>query len=246
MARIMRLGDLLLRAGVVTPQQLDQALLQQQRWGGKLGSILVRMNALSEDLLVKALSRQLNIPRADLTQINIPPPLRARLTKTVCEEYGVIPVRYDAEKRAVMLAVSDPFNMVVLDDLSRRVNLRVEPLLAGEQQILAAIKEQYGSSVAGGTGETDIRLLNNQNSTLIRHQDEVRAKTAPPAPAPSRAESPAAPRAATAPGPMDETRLAELEKLAEKQAKAIRAVLDLLLEKGVVSRDEYMNRVSQR
>jgi len=70
----MRLGDLLMRAGVVTQEQLDGALEQQASWGGKLGSILVRMRALSEDLLVKALSRQLNIPRADLSQINIPPP----------------------------------------------------------------------------------------------------------------------------------------------------------------------------
>lgn len=249
MVRPMRLGDLLLRAGVVTSQQLEQALLQQERWGGKLGSILVRMGALSEDLLVKALSRQLNIPRADLTQVNIPPPLRSRLTKEVCEEYGILPVRYDPEKRAVLLAVSDPFNVTVLDDLSRRINLRVEPLLAGEQQILAAIKQQYGAGVDRSiTGdETGMRLLDNQNSTLIKKRDEIRPSPAPVAPrAPAPAASPPVAPARTPPPPVDDARIEELEKLAEKQVRALRTVIELLIERGVISREEYMNRVGQR
>lgn len=242
MARTMRLGDLLLRAGVVSPEQLQQALGQQERWGGKLGTILVRMGALSEDLLVKALSRQLNIPRADLTQINIPPPLRSRLTKEVCEEYNVIPLRYDAEKRAVLLAVSDPFNVVVLDDLSRRINLKIEPQLAGEMQIIDAIKQQYGAGVDGRvTGdETGMRLLNNQNSTLVKRRDEIR----PPSPtpqAPVAAPAPSPPRAEPA-----DARVVELDKLAQKQSKAVRAVLELLIEKGVLTREEYMAWVSRR
>lgn len=239
MARTMRLGDLLLRAGVVSPEQLQQALGQQERWGGKLGTILVRMGALSEDLLVKALSRQLNIPRADLTQINIPPPLRSRLTKEVCEEYNVIPLRYDAEKRAVLLAVSDPFNVVVLDDLSRRINLKIEPQLAGEVQIADAIKQQYGAGVANRAGdETGMRLLNNQGSTLVKRRDEIR----PPSPAPA---SPAPAAATTAPASSD-ARLLDLDKLAQKQSKAVRAVLELLIEKGVLTREEYMAWVSRR
>lgn len=239
MARTMRLGDLLLRAGVVSPEQLQQALGQQERWGGKLGTILVRMGALSEDLLVKALSRQLNIPRADLANINIPPPLRSRLTKEVCEEYNVIPLRYDAEKRAVLLAVSDPFNVVVLDDLSRRINLKIEPQLAGEMQIADAIKQQYGAGVSSGSrDETGMRLLNNQGSTLIKRRDEIR-----PAEPPAATSTPAS---SAAPATATSARLEELDKLAQKQSKAVRAVLELLIEKGVLSREEYMSWVSRR
>lgn len=243
MARTMRLGDLLLRAGVISPEQLQQALGQQERWGGKLGTILVRMGALSEDLLVKALSRQLNIPRADLGSISIPPPLRSRLTKEVCEEYNVIPLRYDADKRAVLMAVSDPFNVVVLDDLSRRINLKIEPHLAGEMQIADAIKQQYGAQVAGSSAG-DMRLLNNQNSTLIKRRDEIRA----PEPA-----APRSPPMKVAPAPTrdavdraGDARFADLDKLAQKQSKAVRAVLELLIEKGVLTREEYMAWVSRR
>jgi hypothetical protein len=252
MARTMRLGDLLMRAGVVTQEQLNQALEQQERWGGKLGTILVRMGALSEDLLVKALSRQLNIPRADLTQINIPPPLRSRLTKEVCEEYGVIPVRYDSARRAVLLAVSDPFNVVVIDDLSRRINLRIDPVLAGEAAITEAIRAQYGEGL-GTAGDTGIKLLNNQGSTLVKKRDEIRPRqpTAQPAPVAAPAPAMAAPPItgvvhSTPPPPPDDPRLEELNRLADKQSKAIRAVLELLIEKRVLTREEYLAWVNRR
>jgi hypothetical protein len=252
----MRLGDLLMRAGVVTQEQLDGALEQQSSWGGKLGSILVRMGALSEDLLVKALSRQLNIPRADLSQINIPPPLRSRLTKEVCEEYGVIPVRYDPERRSILLAVSDPFNVVVIDDLSRRINLRIDPVLAGEGAIVEAIRAQYGESLRG-PGDTGIKLLNNQGSTLVKKRDEIVRQGGPPR-SPAPAQAPIAPppnlsnqvihstAPETLPPAVDDARLAELKKLANKQSKAIRAVLELLIEKGLLTREEYLAWVNRR
>ena len=264
MARPMRLGDLLLRAGVVSDEQLQRGLSQQERWGGKLGTILVRMGALTEDLLVKALSRQLNIPRADLTQINIPPPLRSRLTREVCQEYGVIPVRYDSERRCVLMAVSDPFNVVILDDLSRRINLRVEPLLAGEQAIVDAIKAQY-TAREPPSADTGIKLLDNQGSTLIKKRNEIGPAGQPPGVvAPVSAphmgnqvrSEPRVPRstATPPPGPAPGTgaeltarpEAADLERLAQKQAKALRAVLELLIEKGVLTREEYLAWVNRR
>jgi hypothetical protein len=258
----MRLGDLLVKAGVVSQEQLGQALKQQESWGGKLGTILVRMGALSEDLLVKALSRQLKIPRADLNQIDIPPPLRSRLTKEVCLEYGVMPLRYDSNKRALVVAVSDPFNVVVLDDLSARVNLRLETQLAGEQQIEQCINHYFGhrvdSSVTGE--ETGMRLLNNQNSTLIKKREEIARQqqqrqqqmSMPPgplgAPAPNPTQAQAYQQSAgPKPGPAAgaDPRMADLEKLATKQVQAVRAILELLIEKGVLSREEYTAWISQ-
>ena len=64
-SRTIMLGELLLKAGVITEQQLRAALTEQKKWGGKLGSLLVDLNFLDEDTLVKALSKQLNLPRVD-------------------------------------------------------------------------------------------------------------------------------------------------------------------------------------
>src|SRR2546423_9931184 len=63
----IRIGDLLVKAGVITELQLKAALSEQQQWGGKLGDILVRMEFITEEALVRALSKQTGIARADLT-----------------------------------------------------------------------------------------------------------------------------------------------------------------------------------
>src|SRR5207245_5322013 len=63
----IKIGDLLVRAGVITELQLKAALAEQQQWGGKLGDILVRMEFLTEEVLVRALSKQTGIARADLS-----------------------------------------------------------------------------------------------------------------------------------------------------------------------------------
>lgn len=251
MSNSIRLGDLLLKAAVVSPQQVQEALTQQQKWGGKLGAILVQMGALSEDLLVKALARQLNMPRADLRAIDVAPPLRSRIDRTFCEQHSLVPVRYDAQRRVLVVAVSDPLNLMALDELNRLVNIKIEPQLAGETQILEAIRTIYGEGLRPGSGgqESSIRLLNNQNSTLVKRRDEImpgRRDTAalpsdldpvlPPRQRPVAPEIPSPPPAPTAAA---NDRMAELEKLASRQARALRATLELLVEKGIIAQDEY-------
>lgn len=251
MSSSIRLGDLLLKAAVVSPEQVQEALSQQQKWGGKLGAILVRMGALSEDLLVKALARQLNMSRADLRTMDVAPPLRSRIDRAFCEQHSLVPVRYDAQRRVLLVAISDPLNLLALDELNRLVNIKIEPQLAGETQILEAIRTLYGErlNAASGGGESSIRLLDNQNSTLIKRRDEIapgRGQTAalpsdldpatPPRQRPVAREPPPTP---PAPSAASSNRLADLEKLASRQARALRATLELLVEKGVIAQDEY-------
>ena len=63
----IRIGDLLVKAGVITDLQLKAALAEQSQWGGKLGDILVRMEFITEEVLVRALAKQTGIVRADLS-----------------------------------------------------------------------------------------------------------------------------------------------------------------------------------
>jgi hypothetical protein len=147
---------MLLRAGVVNELQLNAALAEQRKWGGKLGQILVRMGALSEDLLVMALARQLTVPRADLTQVQaIPDALRQRLDRAMCEKLRVLPLAYIAERKALQVAMSDPFDVRTLDELRMRLNLKIEPLLAGEQAILEAVRRTYGATSSMAMMQSD-------------------------------------------------------------------------------------------
>jgi hypothetical protein len=263
----IRLGDLLIRAGVISEPQLQQALAQQQQWGGRLGSQLVRMGALTEDLLVKALAKQLALPRAALgpdDPVEVPQSILERLDKKLCERGGFVPVRYVSEKRTLQIAVSDPFNVVAIDDLSRRVGLRVEPLLAGETQIMQSITRLFGGINESLAGSAVSPFLDNSNRPRdITNANEgpqvgggptmpgfvssgggngaARATNAPPAPPAAATTAPApqpAQKDAGAQGAMTPLTLEQLAQLAQQQQAAARTLAELLLERGVITRAE--------
>lgn len=142
----IRLGDLLVQAKVLTEAQLQAALEEQRRYGGRLGSTLVRLGYVTEDLLVKALARQLNI--ADVDPLGVPPSssVLARMPQANWESMRLYPVGYDAARRVLVIATFDPLNRPVLDELARVMGTAVEPRLASESRILAALKNAFGST----------------------------------------------------------------------------------------------------
>src|SRR5256886_15530824 len=112
----IRIGDLLVKAGVITELQLKAALSEQQQWGGKLGDILVRMEFLTEEVLVRALSKQTGIPRADLTGEGDQSALQL-IPADVAEEFGLVPLALKEDGRVLLVAMSDPLNISVTDHL---------------------------------------------------------------------------------------------------------------------------------
>lgn len=141
MAQRIKLGELLVRAGVLDEPRLTSALAEQKRWGGRLGKILVNMGYMSEDLLVKALSKQLGIPRADFASMNLPPDLIEKMDPDFLHEHVVCPVAFDPQRRLLTLAMADPTQSSPLDALRFKTGMRVEPLIAGEGQIGQAIEK---------------------------------------------------------------------------------------------------------
>src|SRR5512136_726417 len=92
MAERKRLGDILIEAGVIDNFQLQSALGHQRQWGGKLGRILVENRFLSEDVLVRALSRQLNIPSIDLSLMTVHERVVKLVPTDLAERFGIVPV----------------------------------------------------------------------------------------------------------------------------------------------------------
>ena len=212
----MRLGEMLLRAGVVTELQLNAAIAEQNRWGGKLGQILVRMGTLTEDLLVLALCRQLQLPKAELAQLTaVPDALKERLDRATCERYRIVPIAYVHERKAVQLAMSDPFDVVALDDLTRMLGTKIEPFLAGDNAIGDAVRRLYNAasptSLAGNVERLDI----------IDNSGHMRGSATNPN---MRIAQPATPAQASFADRVDE------------QLRAVRAVADILAERGHIPR----------
>src|SRR5260370_35384398 len=125
----IKIGDLLVKAGVITELQLKAALAEQSQWGGKLGDILVRMEFLTEEVLVRALSKQTGIPRADLTGEGDRTAL-ALVPPVVAEELGLVPVVAKEQGHGLVVAITDPLNTAVPDHRRSLTGSRAAPQLA--------------------------------------------------------------------------------------------------------------------
>lgn len=210
-------------AGLVSELQLNAALAEQRRWGGRLGSILVRMGAIHEDTLVLALSRQLNVPAVDLLSIDaIHEALTQRIDRATCERYRVLPLVYVPDRRSVRIAMADPTDVVAVDDLQRRLGLRIEPLLAGEQALAQAIRRLYGAaSPSSLAGAAELDLIDNAGRPRAFASSDARAAglaaTAPSSPSP--------PPPSSAPQPIDAQ--------VQEHVRVVHAVRELLARRGL-------------
>lgn len=253
----IKIGDLLVKAGVITDLQLKAALAEQSQWGGKLGDILVRMEFLTEEILVRALSKQTGIPRADLSGEGDRAAL-AMIPPDVAEEFGLVPLASKEEGRVIVVAMSDPLNLSVTDHLrSLTAGARVEAQLAGASAIRNAISRWYrGEELLGEDAEVSaMKIVNNSGNSVVTMDPRAKPRSAPPGqpqpqPQPVRAVSELTPPPVSTPppGPSRASAVEVLRGVEETQRRsvaALKAMVELLIEKGVFSRDEYLSRVKR-
>jgi hypothetical protein len=243
----IRIGDLLVKAGVITDLQLRAALAEQGQWGGKLGDILVRMEFLTEEVLVRALSKQTGIPRADLTGEADRGAL-ALIPPDVAEEFGLVPIGLKDEGRTIVVAMSDPLNIGVTDHLRSLTGAKkIDAQLAGATAIRNAISRWYrGEELLGeGDEQSAMKVVNNSGQSVVTLDPRRAAKNAPPPqPAPS-APPPPTNGAHRQQGQSAVEVLRGVEETQRRSVAALKAMDELLIEKGVFSRDEYLARVKR-
>jgi hypothetical protein len=245
----IKIGDLLVKAGVITDSQLKASLAEQAQWGGKLGDILVRMEFLTEEILVRALSKQTGIPRAELNGEGDALAL-SKVPAEVAEEFGLVPVALQDEGRTLIVAMSDPLNLMVTDHLRSLTQCRIVAQLAGTSAIRSAISHWYrGQELGSGdTAEVSgIRIVNNSGNTVVTmqpRQQGARPSAAPAAQAAQVAARVAAQPAAAAQPTASEV-LQSVEEMQRRSVGALKAMVELLIEKGVFSREEYLARVKR-
>jgi hypothetical protein len=141
-----KLGDILVKAGLIDEMQLRSALGHQRRWGGKLGKCLVDMGFLTEEAMLKFLAQASHMKAVDLTRSHIAPQTFKMVPEAVARKYEVVPVvaREVQGKKTIVLAMSDPSNLQAVDEIQFLTNARVEPVLATDSAIMRVL-EHYGS-----------------------------------------------------------------------------------------------------
>ncbi len=141
-----RLGDLLVAAGQVTEEQVQEALRRQRESGLRLGEQLVAMGAIGELQLVQALSRHLAVPWVALTRVDFTRELLDQIPAELAERYGLVPVflqRRSRTERVLHVAMEDPTNEEALTAVRRAARTSVRAMVAPPSEIRHAIRVYY-------------------------------------------------------------------------------------------------------
>jgi type IV pilus assembly protein PilB len=140
-----RLGDLLVREGLITREQLEKALQEQRQSGTRVGYNLVKLGFIQETELTKMLARQYKMPAVDLSKFEVDPRIAKLIPADVAIKNLVLPLKRDG--RTLTVAMADPTNLGVLDDLKFITRYDIFPVIGGEFTLKSAIEKLYESAV---------------------------------------------------------------------------------------------------
>jgi len=145
--RNLKLGEMLLQAGIIDGFQLTSALSHQRTHGGRLGSSLIRLGYLAEERLLNFLADQLHCQRVDLRAVRIPQSVLRCIPEEKARKYNVIPVekRGTPGSTTLLVAMADPTNLSVIDSLQFITGCRIRSAIATEGMIHEALDRCYGA-----------------------------------------------------------------------------------------------------
>jgi type IV pilus assembly protein PilB len=141
-----RLGELLVREKLITPLQLQGAVEQQRKSGGRLGHHLTKLGYVQENELTAFLSQQYGVPSINLNDFDIDPDVLKLVPKEVVVRHQVIPVNRAGQN--LIVAMADPSNIYAIDDVKFVTNLSIDVVVASEPAIAEAIEKYYTSNVS--------------------------------------------------------------------------------------------------
>jgi len=242
MAGRLKLGEILLKAGVITQEQLNSALEDQRHYGGRLATILLERRIITEKVYFKALSAQLKIPAVDFSRSSIPEAICRLVPREMAEKHVVFPVatRRTPGGNVLLLAMSDPTNVPAQDEIRFLTGFKVEPLIGLENIIRSVIREFWYEQ--GGKGsysyKPDVDLAagaaeakEQQMEVLHGEERRVAHQPAPAAPAPKPAGKLV----------VEHERGQEAPQL----TRELKALLKLLVRKGLITQQEYMDEFKE-
>src|SRR5690606_34492938 len=153
-----RLGDILNREGLITRDQLGSALAEQKSSGHRLGYVLVKLGLVQELEITKVLARQYRMPAVDLTRFEVDPKMVKLIPADFALKHVVLPLK--REGRTLTIAMADPTQTGVLDDLKFITRYDLFPVIAGEYTLRNLIEKHYESS-------------DQQLQTLLKDMEEL-------------------------------------------------------------------------
>jgi type IV pilus assembly protein PilB len=163
----VRIGELLLKEKRISPEQLQEALNAQRTSGGKLGSSLVKLGFVSDEDITVILSRQYGVPSISLDDFEIDPSIIKLVPFETAQKYQILPLSRSGA--TLTIAMTDPTNVFAMDDIKFMTGYNVEPVVASESAVVAAIAKYYNQapkSNGNGNGAGQPSALEFANQAL--------------------------------------------------------------------------------
>ncbi|HEX8705429.1 MAG TPA: hypothetical protein VF815_41735 [Myxococcaceae bacterium] len=264
-----RIGELLVKARIIDELQLRSALARHDQWGGRLSRIISDMGIATEETLINAIAQATGSQRIHLGNVTRDPGALAKVDVTLAEQKGIFPVALKDNGKTLVLAMSDPTDLNTVDQVVAKSRTRVVVVVAGDQEIEHAILRHYRGQEpvmstrytgqpkkqdAMSTGEEEeFKVVDMSGNTVVKRMAQV----APSIAAQNAAEAAGGSSAgdlldeilaggSSAPEGLSAEELQRLETVKinqEKSSKILRALLELLLEKGELSQKELAARI---
>jgi len=263
-----QLGQMLIEAGAIDEASLRTALADQRRWGRPLGRTLVELRLIREEDLVRVLGQQLGLPSVDLDRVNIPKAVTELVPGTLAFQHNVMP--FAQPMKFLDVAMLDPTNLGIIDELRIRTQLNIRPYLAGPKMIERALVKYYGGTLGSAMPDYEIPLeahVGSSKHPLTEERESVAmpgAQLGPalrdglkpfppskdrPATHPARGHDPQLLAGSVSISDRDkeiealQQRISKLEALVARDENVLRKLLALLIEKGLATREEIVERL---
>jgi len=167
----LRMGDALVKRGIVTPAQLEECLaLQKSSPGERVGQILVRKGYAKEEEIMACLAEEYGLDFVHVSPLKVLPTVLELLPTDFCRRHKVLPIGADDDLQTVTVATSDPANVFLLDEIRRRLHRRVRVAVATASDISKALDELFA---AGDDFQLDdlIRDMADDSVEILEEED---------------------------------------------------------------------------
>lgn len=162
-----KLGEILIKQGLIRSDQLQAAITEIQRTKNRLGPTLVSLGLLKDPQILRALEKQFSLPGVDVSQFEIEPAVIAMVNRDFCDKNCIIPI--SKAGTTLVIAFSDPSDLQVRDDLRYITKCKIQPVVATESTIMAAISKYYAvtsDNLSEEAAEDDLQAAVATSSTV--------------------------------------------------------------------------------
>ncbi len=225
-----KLGDVLKEAGLIDESQLQAALTHQRNWGGKIGAILVELGFVKETALAKAISETLRIPYVNLFEPEVPEGIVKLIKPDIAKKYNIMPAK--KEGGSLWVAMADPMDIKSLDEIRFVTGLTIKPVLAMASEISDAIRKYYDHETVVHKDSSELlekikSSFKDKDMEIIRESGDMKSGVEWKAPA-------------------QPAQTARPEQSSVTDKLRLDALISLLMEKGLITRDELGKIIEQK